>query len=177
MIRPSTAADIPAIATIYGWNVLNGLGTFEEVPPTAAEMAQRRAGILGHGLPWLVYENAGEVVGYAYIGPFRLRAAYRYTVEDSVYIAPHAVGQGVGKALVNELITECRALGVHQVIAGIGDSGNAASVGLHRSLGFEPCGSFPAVGFKFGRWVDVLWMQLSLNGGADVLPTGAGLKF
>lgn len=177
MIRPSTAADIPAIATIYGWNVLNGLGTFEEVPPTEGEMARRRDGVLALGLPWLVCERGCEVVGYAYIGPFRLRAAYRYTVEDSVYIAPHAVGQGVGKALVNELITECRALGVHQVIAGIGDSGNLASIHLHRSLGFEPRGTFPAVGYKFGRWVDVLWMQLAVNGGADGEPTGAGLKF
>lgn len=177
MIRPSTPTDVPAIATIYGWNVLNGLGTFEEVPPTEGEMARRRESVLAFGLPWLVCERGGEVVGYAYIGPFRLRAAYRYTVEDSVYIAPQAVGQGIGKALLSELIAQCEQLGVHQIIAGIGDSGNAASIGLHRSLGFEPCGSFPAVGFKFGRWVDVLWMQLALNGGADVKPRGAGMTF
>ncbi len=177
MIRPSTASDVPAITAIYSWNVLNGLGTFEEVPPSEGEMARRREAVLGYGLPWLVAEEGGEVVGYAYAGPFRLRAAYRYTVEDSVYLAPDAVGQGIGRALLAALIRDCESLGLRQMIAGIGDSGNLASIALHRSLGFEPRGVFTAVGFKFGRWVDVPWLQLALNGGNEGVPSGPGLTF
>jgi len=175
-IRPSTDADVSAITAIYGWNVLNGLGTFEEVPPDAAEMGRRRAAFLAKGLPYLVAERDGVVVGYAYAGPFRLRAAYRYTVEDSVYVGPDAVGKGVGKALLSALIDACGALGLRQICAVIGDSGNAASIGLHAALGFERKGVFPAMGYKFGRWVDLVWMQRPLNGGGSRDPDAPGLE-
>ena len=176
VIRPSTDADIGAITAIYGWNVLNGLGTFEEVPPDEAEMARRRGAFLDRGLPYLVAELDGKVLGYAYAGPFRLRAAYRYTVEDSIYVAPDAAGKGVGKALLKALIEACEALGLRQMCAVIGDSGNAASIGVHASLGFEHKGVFPAMGYKFDRWVDLVWMQRSLNGGGDTPPDAPGMS-
>ncbi|WP_421738928.1 GNAT family N-acetyltransferase [Caulobacter sp.] len=174
-IRPSTDADLPAITAIYGWNVLNGLGTFEEDPPAQDEMTRRRAAFLERGLPYLVAEEDGVVLGYAYAGPFRLRAAYRYTVEDSVYVSPDAVGKGVGKALLTALIAQCEALGLRQMVAVIGDSGNAASIGLHAAMGFEPRGVFPSMGHKFGRWVDLVWMQRPLNGGGERQPDSPGL--
>ncbi len=176
VVRPSTDADIPAIAEIYAWNVLNGLGTFEEVPPNAAEMAGRRQGILDRGLPYFVAELDGEVVGYCYAGPFRLRAAYRYAVEDSVYVSPRAVGKGVGRTLLAALIASCEALGLRQMCAVIGDSGNAASIGLHAALGFKEMGVFPAMGHKFGRWVDLVWMQRALNGGGETPPDAPGMS-
>jgi phosphinothricin acetyltransferase len=175
-IRPSADADLPAITAIYGWNVLNGLGTFEEDPPSQEEMARRRAAFLDRGLPYLVAEEDGVVLGYAYAGPFRLRAAYRYTVEDSVYVSPDAVGKGVGKTLLTALIAECEALGLRQLVAVIGDSGNAASIGLHAAMGFKQQGVFPAMGYKFGRWVDLVWMQRSLNGGGSREPDSPGLS-
>ena len=129
LIRASTDADIPAITAIYGWNVLNGLGTFEEVPPDAAEMARRRQGFLERGLPYLVAELDGKVVGYCYAGPFRLRAAYRYTVEDSVYVSPEAVGAGVGKALLAALIARAdEPAGAAQCVRGLAAEGDAAAV-------------------------------------------------
>lgn len=176
LIRNSTDADIPGVTAVYAWNVLNGLGTFEEVPPDEAEMARRRQGFLDRGLPYLVAELDGEVVGYGYAGPFRLRAAYRYTVEDSVYVSPKAVGQGVGRALLEALIARCEALGLRQMCAVIGDSGNAASIGLHAALGFERKGLFPDMGYKFGRWVDLVWMQRPLNGGGETPPDAPGLS-
>ena len=175
-IRPSTDADVPAITAIYGWNVLNGLGTFEEIPPDEAEMTRRRAGFLAKGMPYLVAEQDGAVLGYAYAGPFRLRAAYRYTVEDSVYVSPDAVGKGVGKALLAALIAACEALGLRQICAVIGDSGNTASIALHASLGFEQKGVFPDMGYKFGRWVDLVWMQRPLNGGGTREPDAPGME-
>ena len=175
-VRASTDADLPAITAIYAWNVLNGLGTFEEDPPAQDEMARRRGAFLERGLPYLVAEQDGVVLGYAYAGPFRLRAAYRYTVEDSVYVSPDAVGKGVGKALLSRLITECEALGLRQMCAVIGDSGNAASIGLHGALGFEQKGVFPDMGHKFGRWVDLVWMQRPLNGGGERQPDTPGLS-
>jgi phosphinothricin acetyltransferase len=174
-VRPSTDADLAAITAIYGWNVRNGLGTFEEDPPEQDEMARRRATFLDRGLPYLVAERDGVVLGYAYAGPFRLRAAYRYTVEDSVYISPDAVGQGVGRALLAALIEACEALGLRQMVAVIGDSGNSASIGLHAAMGFEKQGVFPDMGFKFGRWVDLVWMQRPLNGGGARNPDAPGL--
>lgn len=176
LIRASTDADLPAITAIYAWNVLNGLGTFEEIPPDQAEMGRRRATFLDRGLPYLVAELDGEVLGYCYAGPFRLRAAYRFTVEDSVYVSPNAVGKGVGKALLSTLIASCEALGLRQMCAVIGDSGNAASIGLHAALGFEKMGVFPSMGHKFGRWVDLVWMQRSLNGGGDTPPDAPGMQ-
>jgi len=175
VIRPSVDADLPAITEIYAWNVLNGLGTFEEIPPDAAEMGRRRAAFLDRGLPYLIAELDGEVVGYCYAGPFRLRAAYRYTVEDSVYVSPKAVGKGVGRALLEALIAHCEALGLRQMCAVIGDSGNAASIGLHAALGFEKKGVFPDMGHKFDRWVNLVWMQRPLNGGGDTPPDSPGL--
>lgn len=176
IVRPSADADLPAIAAIYGWNVRNGLGTFEEDPPSQDEMSRRRAAFLDRGLPYLVAEQDGVVLGYAYAGPFRLRAAYRYTVEDSVYVSPEAVGKGVGKTLLTALIAQCEALGLRQMVAVIGDSGNAASIGLHTALGFEKQGVFPAMGHKFGRWVDLVWMQRPLNGGGGREPDAPGLS-
>lgn len=176
IIRNSTDADIPGVTAVYAWNVLNGLGTFEEIPPDEAEMARRRQSFLDRGLPYLVAELDGEVVGYCYAGPFRLRAAYRYTVEDSVYVSPKAVGKGVGRALLEALITQCEALGLRQMCAVIGDSGNAASIGLHAALGFEKKGVFPDMGHKFGRWVDLVWMQRPLNGGGETAPDAPGMS-
>ena len=175
-IRPATAADAPALAAIYGHHCLHGFGTFEEVPPTAGEMAARLAAVAGRGLPYLVAEVDGAVAGFAYAGPFRPRAAYRYTVEDSVYIAPDRQGQGVGKALLAEVIAACEALGLRQMVAVIGDSANAGSIGLHRSLGFAHQGVGRSFGYKFGRWVDIVWMQRPLNGGAASEPDSPGLE-
>jgi phosphinothricin acetyltransferase len=176
IIREATAADAEALAAIYGHHVLHGFGTFEETPPSAAEMEARRAAVAARGLPYLVAEDGGRVLGFAYAGPFRPRAAYRYTVEDSVYIAPDAVGRGVGKAVLAEVIRVCEALGVRQVVAVIGDSGNAASIGLHRALGFTDAGVGKSFGFKHGRWVDIVWMQKPLNGGDQQPPDTPGLQ-
>ena len=175
-LRPAALEDLAAIQAIYGHHVRHGLGTFEEVPPSLQDIAQRHAAVCGKGLPWLVAEVEGEVKGYAYAGPFRPRAAYRYTVEDSVYVAPDAVGRGLGKALLAAVIGECEALGLRQMVAVIGDSGNAGSIGLHRACGFEFKTAVDAVGWKFGRWVDVVWMQRALNGGAASAPNAPGLQ-
>ena len=171
LIRAAMQADAQALAAIYGHHVLHGFGTFEEVPPTAEDMDARRRAVTDHGLPWLVAEGAGRVLGYAYAAPFRPRAAYRFTVEDSVYVAPDAQGQGVGKAVLAQVLAECEALGLRQAIAVIGDSANAASIALHAALGFDHLGAARSVGFKHGRWVDVVWMQRPLNGGDATLPT------
>lgn len=176
IIRAATAADADALAAIYGHHVLQGFGTFEEEPPSAAEMERRRAGVVALGLPYLVAEAEERVLGFAYAGPFRPRAAYRYTVEDSVYVAPDAVGRGVGRAMLAQLIADCEAFGVRQVVAVIGDSGNAASIGLHRALGFVDAGVGRSFGFKHGRWVDIVWMQKPLNGGDQAQPSAPGIK-
>lgn len=175
IVRPSLETDAPGLAAIYGHHVLHGLASFEEVPPTPEDMAGRRAAIVALGLPYLVAEEDGRVLGYAYAGPFRPRAAYRYTVEDSVYVAPDAIGKGVGRAVLTEVLAACEALGVRQVMAVIGDSGNAGSIGLHAALGFEHAGICRAVGFKHGRWLDSVWMQKSLNGGDSRAPDAPGL--
>jgi phosphinothricin acetyltransferase len=175
-IRPASLGDIEAIQAIYAHHVLTGLGTFEEVPPSAAEIAQRHAAVLSKGLPWLAAEVDGRVKGYAYAGPFRPRVAYRYTVEDSVYVAPDAMGRGLGKALLGAVIAECEAMGLRQMVAVIGDSGNAGSIGLHRACGFQFRTALQAVGFKFGRWVDVVWMQRALGPGAESEPDAPGLQ-
>lgn len=175
LIRPAQAGDADALAAIYGHHVLTGFGTFEEVPPTPAEMERRRAAVADRGLPYVVAELGRKVLGFAYAAPFRPRAAYRYTVEDSVYVAPDAIGRGVGRALLVRVLDECAALGVRQVVAVIGDSGNAASIGLHTALGFEPSGVGRSLGFKHGRWVDIVWMQKGLNGGDATAPEGPGV--
>jgi phosphinothricin acetyltransferase len=175
LLRPAEAADAEALAAIYGHHVLHGFGTFEEVPPPPAEMDQRRRAVVDHGLPYLVAEEAGRVLGYAYAAPFRARAAYRYTVEDSIYVAPEAVGKGVGRALLSATLDACAAMGLRQVVAVIGDTENAASIGLHRALGFEHTGVGKSLGYKHGRWVDIVWMQKSLNGGDAAAPDAPGL--
>ncbi len=164
IVRDATAQDAPTLAAIYGHHVLHGMGTFEEVPPSVAEMASRRLAVTERDLPYLVADDGG-VVGFAYATPFRTRAAYRYTAEDSVYVSPDRLGQGVGKRLVGAVIERCEALGLRQLIAVIGDSANAGSIGLHRSLGFEINGVIRDVGFKHGRGVDIVMMQRVLNGG------------
>jgi len=165
LVRPSADADVPALAAIYGWNVEHGTGTFEIDPPDAAEMTRRRAGVLAQGLPWLVAESDGRVLGYAYASQFRPRPAYRYCLEDSVYLAGDAVGRGLGRVLLAELLAHCEAAGARQMLAVIGDSANAPSIGLHRALGFEPAGVLHAAGWKFGRWLDVVLMQKRLGFG------------
>ncbi|HEY2752820.1 N-acetyltransferase family protein [Phenylobacterium sp.] len=177
IIRAATPSDAAALATIYGDAVLHGFGTFEEEPPPPAEMERRRQAIADLGLPYFVAEQEGSVLGFAYAGPFRTRAAYRYTLEDSVYVAPDAAGRGVGRALLGSVIKACEALGVRQLMAVIGDSGNSASIGLHRALGFEQTGLGRSVGFKHGRWVDIVHMQKALNGGDNSTPTGPGVTF
>lgn len=175
IVRAATEADAEALAAIYGHHVLHGFGTFETVPPGAEWMDARRREIQAYGLPYLVAEDAGQVLGYAYAGLFRPRPGYRYTVEDSVYVAPDAVGRGVGRAVLTAVLAACEPLGVRQVVAVIGDSGNAASIGLHRALGFEPAGVGRSFGFKHGRWVDIVWMQKPLGGGDTRPPDTPGL--
>jgi phosphinothricin acetyltransferase len=169
-LRPSRDEDVPEVAAIYAHHVRHGLASFEEVPPDAGEIARRRADVVGRGLPYLVAEAAGRVLGYAYAAPFRTRSAYRYSLEDSIYIAPDATGRGIGQALLNELLARSAALGYRQMVAVIGDSGNAASIALHARLGFRQVGLLQAVGYKHGRWVDSVLMQRDLGPGAATLP-------
>ncbi|MGE5116223.1 MAG: N-acetyltransferase family protein [Betaproteobacteria bacterium] len=171
LLRPSDAADVPAIAAIYAHHVVHGAGTFELEPPDAAEIARRRDDVTGKGLPWLVAERAGAVVGYAYANHFRPRPAYRYCLEDSIYVAPEAQGRGVGRLLLAELLARCTALGARQMLAVIGDAANAGSIGLHAALGFRHTGVLAASGWKFDRWLDVVLMQRVLGLGATAPPT------
>lgn len=169
-IRASAQADVRAIAAIYAHHVRNGLASFEIVPPDDAEIARRRDSILARGLPYLVAELGRRIAGYAYAAPYRERPAYRYTLEDSVYIDPWAARQGVGRALLDSLIGTCAALGYRQMVAVIGDSANAASIGLHEACGFVRTGLLPSVGFKLGRWVDSVLMQRALGSGDAEAP-------
>jgi L-amino acid N-acyltransferase YncA len=170
LIRPAESADLPAITAVYGWNVLNGTGTFELEAPDLAEMTRRHADVTGKGLTWLVAERAGQVLGYAYANHFRPRRAYRFCLEDSIYLAPEAQGQGVGRLLLVELMARCEAAGTRQMLAVIGDSANAGSIGVHRSLGFEQVGLMRSAGWKFDRWLDVVIMQKSLGQGDAQAP-------
>jgi L-amino acid N-acyltransferase YncA len=166
LIRPSTDADLPAITRIYGDAVRHGTGTFELDAPDQAEMARRRGDVLAKGLPWLTAERDGDVIGYAYANPFRPRPAYRFCLEDSIYLDEGARGHGAGRLLLAELLAQCEARGARQMLAVIGDAANAGSIGVHRACGFEPCGRFTAAGWKFGRWLDVVLMQRALGEGA-----------
>ncbi|MGE5162085.1 MAG: N-acetyltransferase family protein [Betaproteobacteria bacterium] len=169
-IRDATPDDIAAVQAIYAHHVLHGLGTFETTPPEVEEMRRRHAQVTGDGFPYLVAEDAGRILGYAYANHFRTRAAYRNTVEDSIYVAADATGRGVGTALLVALVERCAALGLRQMLAVIGDSGNAGSIGVHRRCGFEHTGVMKAVGRKFDRWVDVVIMQRALGPGSETPP-------
>lgn len=162
-LRPSTDADLAAIQAIYAQAVLEGTGTFETEVPGVDEMGRRRAEVLGRNLPWLVAERGGEVLGYAYANYFRPRLAYRFCVEDSIYLSPAAQGQGIGRLLLAELMARCEAAGARQMLAVIGDANNAGSVGLHTALGFQHTGVLKSAGWKFGRWLDVVLMQRPLG--------------
>ena len=163
LIRPSTDADLSAIQAIYARAVLEGTGTFETDVPAVEEMGRRRAEVLGRHLPWLVAERDGEVLGYAYANYFRPRLAYRFCVEDSIYLSPAAQGQCIGRLLLAELMARCEAAGARQMLAVIGDANNAGSVGVHTALGFTHNGVLKSAGWKFGRWLDVVLMQRSLG--------------
>jgi phosphinothricin acetyltransferase len=170
-IRPATAADLPAITDIYAHAVIHGTASYEYDPPALAEMTSRFTTLMDGGFPYLVAERDGEVLGYAYAGPFRTRPAYRFIVEDSIYIAPSAQGQGVGKLLLCELVARCERQGFRQIIAVIGDGDtNTASVALHAAMGFTHSGRLTGSGFKRGHWCDTVLMQLALNGGTSTLP-------
>ncbi|MEK9952854.1 MAG: GNAT family N-acetyltransferase [Curvibacter sp.] len=164
-IRPSREDDVPALAAIYAHYVLHSTATFELDPPSPADMAGRRAEVLGRGLPWLVLEEDGQVLGYAYCNWFKPRPAYRYSAENSIYLAADQHGRGLGRLLLAELAAQAEAAGVRKLIAVIGDSGDAGSIGLHRSLGFEPVGTIRACGWKFGRWLDIVLMEKTLGEG------------
>jgi len=161
-IRAAVETDMVSIQAIYAWHVLNGLSSFEEVPPDAAEMSGRWCEVRARGLPYLVAEVDNFVLGYSYAAPYRLRSAYRFVVENSLYVERRARGQGIGRTLLSELIRRCEDLELAQMIAVIGDSANAASIGLHAALGFRRVGLLSAVGFKHGRWVDSVIMQRTL---------------
>jgi L-amino acid N-acyltransferase YncA len=169
-IRASRPEDLPAIQEIYAHHVLHGLASFEISPPEVEELARRRDDVLARGLPHLVALRDGRICGYAYAAPYRPRPAYRYTVENSVYIAPDQVGRGVGRALLGRLIELCEAAGYRQMVAVIGDRGNGPSIGLHAALGFAQVGLLPSVGLKLGRWVDIVIMQRALGPGDGDLP-------
>ena len=165
IVRASTEADVARCAEIYGHHVLHGTASFEVEPPDLAEMKRRRAAALDLGLPHLVAERAGRIVGYAYAGDWRPRPAYKFSVEDSIYIDKEAIGQGVGRALLPVLIEQCTALGKRQMVAVIGDSAQTPSIRLHAACGFEMVGTLKNIGFKFGRWLDSVLMQRALGEG------------
>ena len=170
LVRPAAAQDLPAIHAIYAHHVLHGLASFEEVPPPLEEMRRRFDDVTRSGLPYLVAEEKGEVLGYGYCTLYRTRSAYRYTLEDSIYVKEGNQRKGIGKAVLAELVARCTALKYRQIIAVIGDSANAASIAVHASLGFVRAGNLRSTGYKFGRWVDSVLMQLPLGEGDGTKP-------
>jgi L-amino acid N-acyltransferase YncA len=176
IIRPSREADMPAVQRIYAHHVMHGFGSFEEEPPDLAELMRRRADYLSRRLPYLVAElvdradGGRRIVGYAYAGPYRTRSAYRFTVENSIYVDPAHTGSGIGRRLLGELIAQCTSLGFRQMIAVIGDSANTGSIKLHEAMGFQHSGNLRAVGRKKGRWLDSVMMQLMLGDGDKTDP-------
>lgn len=171
-IRPANEADLPVITEIYDHAVRHGTATFELIPPDLAEMTRRFRALRDGGFPYLVAEFEGAVAGYAYAGPYRPRPAYRFTVENSIYLAPAIHRRGIGRQLLARLIGECEARGYRQMIAVIGDSANAGSIGVHTRAGFTMIGTHPSVGLKFGRWLDTVMMQLPLGEGSTTIPAG-----
>ena len=169
-VRPAAEQDLPAIQAIYAHHVLHGLASFEEVPPSVEEIQRRFADVTRQGFPYLVAEDAGEILGYGYCSLYRTRPAYRYTLEDSVYVKNGLQGKGIGKAVLQELIRICTAKNYRQIIAVIGDSANAGSIRLHASVGFLRVGVLRSTGYKFGRWVDSVYMQLALGAGDGTKP-------
>ena len=169
-VRPATPADIPAITRIYAHAVRHGTASFELLPPDEAEMTRRQRALFDGGYPYLVAEIDGAVAGYAYAGPYRTRPAYRFTVENSIYIAPDAHRRGIGRVLLDALIAECEARNYRLMIAVIGDSAQAPSIELHRAAGFKMVGAFEAVGYKFDRWLDSVLMQRALGKGSSAPP-------
>ena len=169
-VRAAAQGDFAAIHAIYAHHVLHGLASFEEVPPDAAELRRRYDEITGKGLPYLVATEGREVLGYGYCSLYRTRSAYRYALEDSVYVREGQQGKGIGSSLLGELLRRCAGLGYRQVIAVIGDSGNAASIGLHERHGFLRVGTLRSTGWKFGRWVDSVLMQRPLGPGDGAPP-------
>lgn len=169
-IRPATDADMEAIAAIYAHHVLHGVASFETEPPDLAEMRRRRGDVLAKGLPYLVATDGEAVLGYAYAGPYRTRAAYANTVENSIYLRPDSVGRGIGRLLLAALIEACEARGLRQMIAVVGDSANVASIRLHEKLGFQRAGLLANIGHKHGRWLDSVLLQRSLGAGAETPP-------
>lgn len=170
LLRPSVDTDIAAITAIYGHYVMESTATFELDVPVEDEIRSRRAKVLALGLPYIVAEIDGRVVGYAYAGEYRPRKAYRFTVEHSIYLAAEARGRGVGRALLEALIARCTELGYRQMLAVIGGADNTASIGLHSAMGFAHVGRLPAVGYKFGRWADSVLMQRALGAGSSPDP-------
>lgn len=169
-IRAAAEADMPGVQSIYAHHVLTGTGTFEETPPSVEEMTARFRKVTDSGGDWLVATDATGVLGFGYYAPFRDRSAYRFTVEDSIYVREDVRGQGVGKALVTRLIEHAAAQGFRQMLAVIGDSENVGSIGVHASLGFQMAGTLRAAGLKFGRWLDVVTMQRPLGRGSTDVP-------
>jgi len=172
-IRASTEQDLPAITAIYAHHVLSGTATFETTAPSQGEMAARRADVLGKGLPYLVAEEDDRVLGFAYCQWFKPRPAYRFSAEDSIYLHPDASGKGLGRRLLAELAAQAEAAGIRKLMAVIGDSANAASIGVHRSVGFEPVGVFKSCGWKFGKWLDIVLMEKTLGEGDATPPERA----
>jgi L-amino acid N-acyltransferase YncA len=173
-VHPCAESDIEAIQAIYAHYVATNLATFELEPPTARQMLERRAGILGGGYPYLVARLGGEVVGYAYASAYRSRPAYRHTVEDSIYVAPGHRQAGIGSALLRALIEQCEALGFRQMVGVVGNSANTGSLRVHEALGFTRVGTLASVGYKFGQWVDTVLMQRALGEGTSTPAQSTG---
>jgi len=171
IIRPSQTRDIAQITAIYAHHVIHGTGTFEVDAPNEQDMAQRRADVLSKGLPYLVAVQDDQVLGYAYCNWFKPRPAYRFSAEDSIYLAPDAAGSGLGKTLLAELCSQAERAGVRKMIAVIGDSANLGSIGVHRSAGFAHVGTLASCGWKFERWLDVVLMDKALGAGDSITPT------
>ena len=175
LIRPSRPSDLAAVTAIYAQQVLHGTGTFETEPPSLADMTARRDDVLVKQLPYLVVEDAGEIIGFAYCNWFKARLAYRYSAEDSIYLLPEARRRGLGRALLTELAAQAEAAGVRKLIAVIGDSANSGSIGVHRNVGFEQVGVLKSCGWKFDRWLDVVLMEKVLGAGDLSAPKQLGV--